>query len=125
MVFVITSTACASLAPATARARASRTRRSSVIRRADADEESATADAAADATTTTSAASESDETRELREGELDIKKGLFATFIKPGEKEVSAEKFREFQAEIAAKKAEAKRRQEEARKNKKGPFGLW
>jgi len=111
------------LAPATARARASRTRRSSVIRRADADEESATA--TADATTTTNAASESDETRELREGELDIKKGLFATFIKPGEKEVSAEKFREFQAEIAAKKAEAKRRQEEARKNKKGPFGLW
>ena len=123
MVFAITSTACASLAPATARARASRTRRSSVIRRADADEESATA--TADATTTTNAASESDETRELREGELDIKKGLFATFIKPGEKEVSAEKFREFQAEIAAKKAEAKRRQEEARKNKKGPFGLW
>jgi len=111
------------LAPATARARASRTRRSSVIRRADADEESATA--TADATTTTNAASASDETRELREGELDIKKGLFATFIKPGEKEVSAEKFREFQAEIAAKKAEAKRRQEEARKNKKGPFGLW
>ena len=111
------------MAPATARARASRTRRSSVIRRADADEESATA--TADATTTTNAASESDETRELREGELDIKKGLFATFIKPGEKEVSAEKFREFQAEIAAKKAEAKRRQEEARKNKKGPFGLW
>lgn len=111
------------MAPATARARASRTRRSSVIRRADADEESATA--TADATTTTNAASASDETRELREGELDIKKGLFATFIKPGEKEVSAEKFREFQAEIAAKKAEAKRRQEEARKNKKGPFGLW
>jgi len=111
------------LAPATARARASRTRRSSVIRRADADEESATA--TADATTTTNAASASDESRELREGELDIKKGLFATFIKPGEKEVSAEKFREFQAEIAAKKAEAKRRQEEARKNKKGPFGLW
>jgi hypothetical protein len=123
MVFAITSTACASLAPATARARASRTRRSSVIRRADADEESATA--TADATTTTNAASASDETRELRDGELDIKKGLFATFIKPGEKEVSAEKFREFQAEIAAKKAEAKRRQEEARKNKKGPFGLW
>jgi len=111
------------LAPATARSRASRTRRSSVIRRADADEESATA--TADATTTTNAASASDESRELREGELDIKKGLFATFIKPGEKEVSAEKFREFQAEIAAKKAEAKRRQEEARKNKKGPFGLW
>ena len=111
------------MAPATARARASRTRRSSVIRRADADEESATA--TADATTTTNAASASDETRELRDGELDIKKGLFATFIKPGEKEVSAEKFREFQAEIAAKKAEAKRRQEEARKNKKGPFGLW
>ena len=111
------------MAPATARARASRTRRSSVIRRADADEESATA--TADATTTTNAASASDESRELREGELDIKKGLFATFIKPGEKEVSAEKFREFQAEIAAKKAEAKRRQEEARKNKKGPFGLW
>ena len=123
MVFAITSTACASLAPATARSRASRTRRSSVIRRADADEESATA--TADATTTTNAASASDETRELRDGELDIKKGLFATFIKPGEKEVSAEKFREFQAEIAAKKAEAKRRQEEARKNKKGPFGLW
>lgn len=112
------------MAPATARARASRTRRSSVIRRADADEESATTTADA-TTTTTNAASESDETRELREGELDIKKGLFATFIKPGEKEVSAEKFREFQAEIAAKKAEAKRRQEEARKNKKGPFGLW
>lgn len=111
------------MAPATARARASRTRRSSVIRRADADEESATA--TADATTTTNAASASDESRELRDGELDIKKGLFATFIKPGEKEVSAEKFREFQAEIAAKKAEAKRRQEEARKNKKGPFGLW
>lgn len=109
------------MAPATARARASRTRRSSVIRRADADEESATADA----TTTTTTSAESDETRDLREGELDIKKGLFATFIKPGEKEVSAEKFREFQAEIAAKKAEAKRRQEEARKNKKGPFGLW
>lgn len=101
------------MAPATARERASRTRRSSVIRRADAGEDIATE------------STESDETRDLREGELDIKKGLFATFIKPGEKEVSAEKFREFQAEIAAKKAEAKRRREEARKNKKGPFGLW
>ena len=63
--------------------------------------------------------------RALREGELSIKKGLLGTFIKDGEEEVTAEKYREFQAEIARKKAEAKARQEEARKNKKGPFGLW
>ena len=48
---------------------------------------------------------------------------MAGAFIKPGEKEVSAEKFRAYQAEIAAKKAAAKKRQEG--KVKKGPFGLW
>ena len=66
-----------------------------------------------------------DATRELKDGELSIKRGLFATFIREGEEEVSAEKYRAFQAEIAEKKAAAKKRQEEARANKKGPFGLW
>lgn len=66
-----------------------------------------------------------DEERELREGELDVKRGLFSVFIKEGESEVSAEKFQAYQAEIAERKAEAKRRQEEARANRKGPFGLW
>lgn len=66
-----------------------------------------------------------DEERDLREGELDVKRGLFSVFIKDGESEVSAEKFQAYQAEIAERKAEAKRRQEEARANRKGPFGLW
>ena len=66
-----------------------------------------------------------DEQRDLREGELDVKRGLFSVFIKDGESEVSAEKFQAYQAEIAERKAEAKRRQEEARANRKGPFGLW
>jgi hypothetical protein len=63
--------------------------------------------------------------RELRDGELAIKKGLLGSFIKEGEKEVTAEDYRKFQAEIAAKKAEAQRKMKEARANKKGPFGLW
>lgn len=66
-----------------------------------------------------------DEERDLREGELDVKRGLFSVFIKDGQSEVSAEKFQAYQAEIAERKAEAKRRQEEARANRKGPFGLW
>ena len=66
-----------------------------------------------------------DATRAPRDGELSIKRGLFSTFIREGEVEVSAEKYKAFQAEIAAKKAAAKKRQEEARANKKGPFGLW
>jgi hypothetical protein len=66
-----------------------------------------------------------DEQRDLREGELDVKRGLFSVFIKDGASEVSAEKFQAYQAEIAERKAEAKRRQEEARANRKGPFGLW
>jgi len=82
-------------------------------------------------TTTTTArpavkmAAAKDEQRDLREGELDVKRGLFSVFIKDGESEVSAEKFQAYQAEIAERKAEAKRRQEEARANRKGPFGLW
>ena len=48
---------------------------------------------------------------------------MAGAFIKPGDKEVSAEKFRAYQAEIAAKKAAAQKRQEG--KVKKGPFGLW
>ncbi len=63
--------------------------------------------------------------RELRDGELAIKKGLLGSFIKEGEEEVTAEDYRKFQAEIAAKKAEAQRKMKEARANKKGPFGLW
>jgi hypothetical protein len=63
--------------------------------------------------------------RELRDGELAIKKGLLGSFIKEGKKEVTAEDYRKFQAEIAAKKAEAQRKMKEARANKKGPFGLW
>lgn len=63
--------------------------------------------------------------RELRDGELAIKKGLLGSFIKEGSKEVTAEDYRKFQAEIAAKKAEAQRKMKEARANKKGPFGLW
>jgi hypothetical protein len=82
-------------------------------------------------TTTTTArpavkmAAAKDEQRDLREGELDVKRGLFSMFIKDGQSEVSAEKFQAYQAEIAERKAEAKRRQEEARANRKGPFGLW
>lgn len=63
--------------------------------------------------------------RELREGELSVKKGLLSTFIKDGEEEVTAEKYQAYQAEIAARKAEAQKRAAEARANRKGPFGLW
>lgn len=123
MVFAVTSTTFASSAPTRASARATRTRRSSIILRADAEDatEDATEDAAEEKTeekTETTPAVESEES-----GELGIKKGLTGAFIKPGQKEVSAEKFRAYQAEIAAKKAEAKKRQEGKVKN--GPFGLW
>jgi hypothetical protein len=80
-------------------------------------------DGATAKTTPADATGEAD--RELREGELAVKKGLLGTFIKAGEKEVTAEDYRKFQAEIAAKKAEAQRKMKEARANKKGPFGLW
>jgi hypothetical protein len=69
------------------------------------------------------ASSEAD--RELREGELSVKKGLLATFIKEGQAEVTAEKYQAYQAEIATRKAEAQKRAAEARANRKGPFGLW
>ena len=75
------------------------------------------------ATVVVRASSEAD--RELREGELSVKKGLLATFIKEGEAEVTAEKYQAYQAEIAARKAEAQKRAAEARANRKGPFGLW
>ena len=91
--------------------------------RADAEDASESAPAATtedavenDAETTPTSESETS-------GELGIKKGLAGAFIKPGEKEVSAEKFRAYQAEIAKKKAAAQKRQEG--KVKKGPFGLW
>jgi len=74
---------------------------------------------------TPGAGAASESARELRDGELAIKKGLLGSFIKEGEKEVTAEDYRKFQAEIAAKKAEAQRKMKEARANKKGPFGLW
>ena len=123
MVFALTSTTFASSAPTRARARATRRRRSSTIHRADAEDASESAPAATtedavenDAETTPTSESETS-------GELGIKKGLAGAFIKPGEKEVSEEKFRAYQAEIAKKKAAAQKRQEG--KVKKGPFGLW
>lgn len=63
--------------------------------------------------------------RALKDGELDIKRGLLGVFVKDGEEEVSKEKFRAFQDEIKAKKAAAAKKAAEARANKKGPFGLW
>ena len=119
MVFAVTSTTFASLAPTRASARATRTRRSSIILRAEAEDatEATTEDAAEDAAETTPKVESEDSS------ELGIKKGLTGAFIKPGQKEVSAEKFRAYQAEIAAKKAAAKKRQEGKVKN--GPFGLW
>ena len=93
------------------------------ILRADAED---APEAATEATTEDDAESDAETTPKSESedtGELGIKKGLAGAFIKPGEKEVSAEKFRAYQAEIAAKKAAAKKRQEG--KVKKGPFGLW
>ncbi len=123
MVFTVTSTTFTASAPTRARARATRRRRSSTIFRADAEDASESAPAATtedavenDAETTPTSESETS-------GELGIKKGLTGAFIKPGEKEVSAETFRAYQAEIAKKKAAAQKRQEG--KVKKGPFGLW
>ena len=69
------------------------------------------------------ASSEAD--RELREGELSVKKGLLGTFLQEGQAEVTAEKYQAYQAEIATRKAEAQKRAAEARANRKGPFGLW
>ena len=123
MVFALTSTTLASSAPTRASARATRPRRSSIILRADAED---APEAATEATTEDDAESDAETTPKSESedtGELGIKKGLAGAFIKPGDKEVSAEKFRAYQAEIAAKKAAAKKRQEG--KVKKGPFGLW
>lgn len=123
MVFALTSTTFASSAPTRASARATRTRRSSIILRADAEDAT---EAATEATTEDDAESDAETTPKSESedtGELGIKKGLAGAFIKPGDKEVSAEKFRAYQAEIAAKKAAAQKRQEG--KVKKGPFGLW
>ena len=103
--------------------RATRRRRSSTIHRADAEDASESAPAATTEDAVENDAEPTPTSESETSGELGIKKGLAGAFIKPGEKEVSAEKFRAYQAEIAKKKAAAQKRQEG--KVKKGPFGLW